>query len=195
MRGVEGRAPLPLFYIVRTDRATPNGARSAASPPGVRRGGITLAGRDLVPCSRRAAPFPAPRAVPGSWSMVAKALPEDRTRSRSRVSHELRMQRFLQPDDVTCGPTCLRKVYNYYGIDIPVEDVVGEIDRNEDGGTLAVFLGASALNRGMRARIFSYDLRVFDPTWARIPMPELARKVEARLPYLRLPKTRRAGKA
>lgn len=105
------------------------------------------------------------------------------------------MQRFLQPDDVTCGPTCLRKVYNYYGIDIPVEDVVGEIDRNEDGGTLAVFLGASALNRGMRARIFSYDLRVFDPTWARIPMPELARKVEARLPYLRLPKTRRAGKA
>src|SRR5690606_38089279 len=41
----------------------------------------------------------------------------------------------------------------------------------------------------------SYDLRVFDPTWARIPMPELARKVEAPLPYLRLPKTRRAGEA
>jgi hypothetical protein len=127
--------------------------------------------------------------------MAIKAPPEDRKKERARVAHELQVQRFLQPDDVTCGPTCLRKVYDYYGVELPVEEVMGEIDRNEDGGTLAVFLGASAMKRGFRARIFSYDLRVFDPTWARLPMKEVAAKIHERLPYLKHAKARRAGKA
>jgi hypothetical protein len=127
--------------------------------------------------------------------MVTNSLPEDRKRERARVSHELQVQRFLQPDDVTCGPTCLTKVYDFYGVQLPLEDVIGEIHRNEDGGTLAVFLGISAMRRGFRARIFSYDLRIFDPTWARLSMPELSGKIRERLPYLRQPQARRAAKA
>lgn len=110
---------------------------------------------------------------------------EDRTQQRGRAAHELDLPRFLQPDDVTCGPTCLKKVYNFYGLTLEVEQVVGEIDRNEDGGTLAVFLGVSALQRGFGARIFSYDLRIFDPSWAALPMRELAEKVHRRIPHLR----------
>lgn len=105
------------------------------------------------------------------------------------------MQRFLQPDDVTCGPTCLRKVYHFYGLEIPLEQIAGEIDRNEDGGTLAVNLGISALRRGFSARIFSYNLRIFDPTWSRLPMEELIEKLRARLGHLQHPKSRRAGAA
>ena len=127
--------------------------------------------------------------------MATRALPEDRRRDRARVSHELQVQRFVQPDDVTCGPTCLRKVYHYFGVELPVDDVVGEIDRNEDGGTLAVFLASSAIRRGFRARIYSYDLRIFDPTWADLAGAALADKVEARLPHLRQPEARRAGQA
>lgn len=127
--------------------------------------------------------------------MPTKSPPEDRKKERARVSHELQVQRFLQPDDVTCGPTCLRKVYDYYGVDLPLEEVMGEIDRNEDGGTLAVFLGASAMRRGFRARIYAYDLRIFDPTWARLPMERIAAKIHERLPYLKQPKVRRAAKA
>src|SRR5690606_38167782 len=118
--------------------------------------------------------FRAPSAPHDETRMVTKAPPEDRKKERARVAHELQVQRFLQPDDVTCGPTCLRKVYDYYGVDLPLEEVMGEIDRNEDGGTLAVFLGASAMKRGFRARIYSYDLRIFDPTWARLPLEEVA---------------------
>ncbi|HEX2094483.1 MAG TPA: hypothetical protein VHG28_18910 [Longimicrobiaceae bacterium] len=120
---------------------------------------------------------------------------DDRTHEGSRVAHELLVQRFLQPDDVTCGPTCLRKVYHYYGLQVEPAQVLGEIDRNEDGGTLAVFLGISALGRGFRARIFSYDLRIFDPTWFDLPMPALAEKVHARIPYLSTAKTIRAARA
>ncbi|HEX6070437.1 MAG TPA: hypothetical protein VFZ18_11455 [Longimicrobiaceae bacterium] len=105
------------------------------------------------------------------------------------------MQIFLQPDDVTCGPTCLRKVYNFYGIDPELEEVLGEIDRNEDGGTLAVYLAISAVRRGFRARIYSYDLRIFDPTWKGLGAAPLTGKLRARLPYLRQPKARRAAEA
>jgi len=122
-------------------------------------------------------------------------IPNDRRPGASRIAHELAVQRFVQPDDVTCGPTCLRKVYDFYGLELGLDQVVGEIDRNEDGGTLAVFLGISALRRGFRARIFTYDLRIFDPTWAGLPMAELEAKVRARVPYLERAKTIRAAHA
>lgn len=127
--------------------------------------------------------------------MATKAASDDRKRRRARISHELRLERFTQPDDVTCGPTCLRKVYNYFGLDLPLDEVLGEIDRNEDGGTLAVFLGLAALRRGFKARIFSYDLRIFDPTWYKLRPPELIEKLGQRIPHLRSPKARRSAKA
>lgn len=121
--------------------------------------------------------------------------PDDRTREPGRVAHELRVGRFLQPDDVTCGPTCLRNVYDFYGVEARPEVVLGEIDRNEDGGTLAVFLGIAALRRGFRARIYSYDLAIFDPTWDGLPARALAEKIHARIPYLTDAKRLRAARA
>lgn len=122
-------------------------------------------------------------------------LPDERRAGYSRISHELAVQRFVQPDDVTCGPTCLRKVYNFFGLDVEVEELLGELDRNEDGGTLAVFLGISAIGRGFRARIYSYDLRIFDPTWAMLDIESLAEKILLRAPHLPSPKVVRAAEA
>jgi hypothetical protein len=70
-----------------------------------------------------------------------------------------------QPDDVTCGPTCLQALYNYYGDDIPLKEVIQEVKQLKLGGTLAVMLGNHALKRGYNARIYTYNLTVFDPTW------------------------------
>lgn len=123
------------------------------------------------------------------------AIPEDRHTDESRIGHELRVERFFQPDDVTCGPTCLRKVYHFYGVDAELGEVLGQIDRNEDGGTLAVFLGIAALRRGFRARIFAYDLRIFDPTWARLEPEALAEKIHRRIPHMARAKEIRAARA
>jgi hypothetical protein len=120
---------------------------------------------------------------------------DDRTDLGARVAHELPVQRYLQPDDVTCGPTCLRKVYAFYGLEVDIDTVVASLERNEDGGTLAVFLGISALKRGFRARIYSYDLRIFDPTWFDLPPDRLAEKIHARFPYLTDAKRLRAARA
>jgi hypothetical protein len=117
---------------------------------------------------------------------------DERKRTRAVATYELPVQRFLQPDDVTCGPTCLLKVYDYYGLKVELESVTGEIDRNEDGGTLAVYLGTAALRRGFRARIYSYDLRIFDPTWSELGREQMIEKLQRRLPVLRHPKVRRA---
>jgi hypothetical protein len=92
----------------------------------------------------------------------------------------LDVPRFEQPDDVTCGPTCLAQVYRYYGYERPLEEIIHETRRNPDGGTLAVYLGISALRNGFRATMYSYNLRVFDPTWRDLEVSALIDKLRLR---------------
>lgn len=70
-----------------------------------------------------------------------------------------------QPDDTTCGPTCLHAVYTYFGESVSLEEVIKRIHTLKTGGTLAVFLGCDALRNGYKAKLYTYNLRVFDPTW------------------------------
>ena len=70
-----------------------------------------------------------------------------------------------QPDETTCGPTCLHAIYRYWGGDEPLADVIARNRELEHGGTFAVFLACDALRRGYQATIYTYNLTVFDPTW------------------------------
>jgi len=70
-----------------------------------------------------------------------------------------------QPDDSTCGPTCLHAVYRYFGEDLPLSEIIGESHQLDEGGTLAVLLGCNAMRRGYRATIYTFNLKAFDPTW------------------------------
>lgn len=70
-----------------------------------------------------------------------------------------------QPDEVTCGPTCLHAIYRYWGSDEPLRDVITRMQKLEHGGTLAVFLACDALRRGYNATIYTFNLTMFDPTW------------------------------
>lgn len=72
-----------------------------------------------------------------------------------------------QPDDTTCGPTCLQAVYSYFGDEIALSQVIKEVPALSAGGTLAVLLGSHALKRGYQATIYTYNLEVFDPSWFR----------------------------
>lgn len=70
-----------------------------------------------------------------------------------------------QPDDTTCGPTCLKTIYNFYDDNISLEQVIDEVPTLLDGGTLGAWLATHALKRGYRVTIYSYNLNLFDPTW------------------------------
>jgi hypothetical protein len=86
-----------------------------------------------------------------------------------------------QPDDATCGPTCLHAVYRYFGDCLDLHQVISEVPTLPDGGTLAVLLGCHALRRGYRVTIYTYNLQVFDPTWFADPRTDLRAKLSAQL--------------
>jgi hypothetical protein len=88
-----------------------------------------------------------------------------------------------QPDSITCGPTCLHAIYRYFGDEIPLHQVVSEVPQIESGGTLAVYLAVHALRRGYSATIYSYNLQVFDPTWAKARAKEIVGKLRLQASY------------
>jgi hypothetical protein len=88
-------------------------------------------------------------------------------RPLDRIVMEARLQFDIlpQPDDTTCGPTCLHAIYRYFGDEIPLGQVIREVPTLCGGGTLGVMLGNHALARGYKASLFTYNLMIFDPTW------------------------------
>ena len=95
-----------------------------------------------------------------------------------------------QPTDTSCGPTCLHAVYRYFEVESDLARLIEEVPQFEEGGTFGVHLGLHALRRGFGARIISYNLRVFDPTWASLDPDALIDKLEQRIPTLRSDKAR-----
>lgn len=113
-----------------------------------------------------------------------------------RMESKLHVDILTQPDDSTCGPTCLHAVYRYYGEQLPLQRVIEETAQLEDGGTLAVLLGCSALERGYEASIYTYNLQVFDPSWfAEGSQIDIAAKLRAQLEAKHDAKLRTATKA
>jgi hypothetical protein len=95
-----------------------------------------------------------------------------------------------QPDDVTCGPTCLHSVYRYFGDDARIADVIREVTILEERGTLAVYLACHALERGYGATLWTYNLELFDPSWFPAREAELSAKLRAQAAVKHDPKLR-----
>jgi hypothetical protein len=100
-----------------------------------------------------------------------------------------------QPNAETCGPTCLHAVYRYFGRSQSLGAIIREVPRLPEGGTLGVLLGCHALRLGYRARIYSYNLNLFDPTWFALPGPEMARRLKAQRQFKRNAKLRLSTEA
>jgi hypothetical protein len=96
---------------------------------------------------------------------------------RRARSFRLPVTTLPQPDETTCGPTCLHAVYAYFGHREPLPMVIERMWRLEHGGTYAVYLGCDALRNGYRARIYTYNLTVFDPTWFTRPGVDIAERL------------------
>jgi hypothetical protein len=100
-------------------------------------------------------------------------------RDRAADLERLHLDILPQPDDYTCGPTCLHAIYRYWGDDVPLERLIDAIARTPSGGTADVFLANHALERGYRATIFTYNLRIFDPTWFTTPGVDVRERLRA----------------
>ena len=86
-----------------------------------------------------------------------------------------------QPDDTACGPTCLDAVYRFYGDDVGLTRLLGEVPKVESGGTHAVHLANHALARGYDVQLITWNLQVFDPTWFQRGAKPLAERLRAQM--------------
>lgn len=93
------------------------------------------------------------------------------------MQNKLRLDILPQPDETTCGPTCLHAVYKFFGDDLELPNVISEIGRLENGGTLSAMLGVHALKRGYSTTLYTYNLNMFDPTWFAAGMGEVRGKL------------------
>ncbi len=108
---------------------------------------------------------------------------------------DLELDILPQPDDDTCGPTCLHALYRFYGDEIALPDVAAQTQRLENRGTLAVFLASHALRRGYKATIYTYNLQVFDPTWFRVPGTDFEEKLKAQIDAVQKPRLQVSSRA
>lgn len=103
-----------------------------------------------------------------------------------------------QPDDESCGPTSLHAIYQYYGLDIPLQHLVETVDRSVSGGTLAPMLGKHALQNGFKSTIYINNVDIFDPTWFHHGQADnqfLIAKITEQLKYKNTPEMERVSEA
>ena len=140
-----------------------------------------------------AASAPAVAAAPGDDAVPRGPAPGFPAGEAARTI--LHVDMAAQPDDVTCGPTCLHAVYRYFGDELPLLQVVDEVRQLRDGGTLAPILACHALRRGYKATIFTFDLHTLDPTWLLGEHGQIPAKLHAQMQVKDDPKLHSASKA
>jgi len=113
----------------------------------------------------------------------------------ARMETKLQVEILTQPDDFTCGPTCLHALYQFFGDDVPLEQVIEEVVVLDGGGTLDVLLANHALKRGYTAKNFTYNLQLFDPTWFGEVLVDLPERLRMQMDFKNDPKLRIATEA
>lgn len=104
-----------------------------------------------------------------------------RPRRKKRPRLQLSVPLQAQPTETSCGPTCLQAVYSFHGDNVPVQQLIDEVPTVEGGGTVGVLLGVHALKRGYEAILYTYNLRIFDPSWFHPKKLDLADKLRQQL--------------
>jgi len=91
---------------------------------------------------------------------------------------KLNVPRFKQ-QRITCGPSSLKQVLSYYGKNIPLNDMLKEIEMTKYG-TWMSNLAIYAENLGYKTKIITFDTNILDPTWIGLPKKKLIRKLKLR---------------
>jgi hypothetical protein len=96
-----------------------------------------------------------------------------------------------QPDDESCGITCLQAIYDYYDYSTSLAKLKDEIEHLQTGGTVAVNLARNALAHGFKAEIYTYNIKIFDPTWQALEPRDLSHKLKLRQRKIRSKKQKK----
>ncbi len=96
-----------------------------------------------------------------------------------------------QPDDESCGITCLQAIFRYYRHDVGLDQLREEVEHWQSGGTVSVNLARNAIDHGFDATVYSYNIQIFDPTWRHLPVVDLVEKLKRRQRRIRSKKQKK----
>ncbi len=106
------------------------------------------------------------------------------------ISYDIKIEN--QPNDTTCGPTCLHSIFTFLKKPIPLKKTIAEVRYLDNGGTMGEALGIYALENDLKVTIYTHNLSVFDPTWFKIGKAKLIKKLKKQI---RAPKTLKIKKS
>ena len=69
------------------------------------------------------------------------------------MAKRIQLEILPQPDDMSCGATCLHAIYRFHGEKMELGNLVDDVEHLDEGGTLGVFLGTHALKRGYKVTL------------------------------------------
>lgn len=72
-------------------------------------------------------------------------------------------------------------MYRYFGDDKPLDRVINDVRHLPGGGTLAVMLALHALRNGYRAKIYTCNLQLFDPSWFQPDGPDIRERLKLQM--------------
>lgn len=97
------------------------------------------------------------------------------------AANALDLSMHAQPDETSCGPACLDAVYRYFGLESDLDAIRKNVGQLWHGGTVLVYLACHALQRGLSARMYTYNLQMFDPTWFGRQKTDLSQKLREQM--------------
>jgi len=97
----------------------------------------------------------------------------------SRFFH-IPLEPVCQPDECSCGLSCLKMVLACHGRSFFHDDLNELTPPNPDIGLYDSHLGLAAIQLGFAATIYTYNYRIFHPIWNRLSRKDLMGKLATR---------------
>ncbi|MCU0652760.1 MAG: hypothetical protein MUD10_00685 [Candidatus Pacebacteria bacterium] len=87
------------------------------------------------------------------------------------ISHKVK--RYEQTTEFNCGPFALTSLLSFFGDAKNPEDIGKRLEIKPDIGVYDSMMGKLAMDYGYQTRISPQNLYIFDPTWQKLPNPDL----------------------
>jgi peptidase C39-like protein len=94
--------------------------------------------------------------------------------------YDLPIRSEIQPDDTSCGISCLKMLLAFHGISLSFDEMREIIPPLPDIGLYDSHVGKAALDLGFSVTIYSYNYTIFHPLWNHLTRKDLIRHLSTK---------------
>jgi len=90
---------------------------------------------------------------------------------------ELKIERAIQPDDSSCGPTSLKMALSFFKDDKSIDEIKKHVKMFKGIGCYDSHLALGAIELGYTPIVYSFNRRIFHPSWSDLNADKLLEKL------------------